>query len=594
MNFDNLFKSRDKSFVRISEAADYFSRCLRENLSIFEINDNDSTVTFLSEKNNFISCEYGFTKGKMTLSDFVVEDLEEVTDDERIDAQVSKEVSDFVASLAENRFDRAEGAFDSVLDSFTSRHRIKETRSKLDKKVARFNAAYSITESSEYKKLEEVAPMLEKFLAESKEELEKNDSFMEGMRLSYLVTEAYDLPRISYEELGKSFIVVPENNKKSLYEMICEKELVRKELLEAKESFSRMWVGNDAVTNLASCIYANDPTVIKNIKAVVKEVPYFALASKTDVYEVLNAVYEVTNPGTISQKDIREFVSKIFEAKKPHKQMVLETLNDKYGINMQNLKFTPSFKGLGEVYSDIMGVIAETAGDGVLHDVCHGFSNFMKKKGGVEVLDVGALLHESLDKAGIEIVADKEAFGIEELSAEISEQFTGDEEQDMDSKDLEKKPKKKKNGKEKGKKAEKVNGDDTEATEPDAEAEKEGGDHGPADANNVVGGPETKKGKGKDKDKKKKLKEEVDVPDREELEAPENGEKEEAFPKAEYAKGEDEEATEEGDIKELVADLEAMLDDIDLSGAELEPENVEEFDEESSEEEATGQEETPA
>ena len=611
MKFDNLFNSRDKSFVRISEAADFLSRSLRENLTIFEINDSDNKVTFLSEKNSFITCEYGTSDGKMTLSDFVVESLESVTDDERIDQTVSKSVSEFVVNLSDNRFDRAENTFEDILESLTSRHRIKETRAKLSKKAARFSAAYNIVDTPEFKKLSEVAPMLDKFVTENKKTLKKHTALMEGMRLSYLVSEAYDLPKLSYDDLNKAFIVVPVNNKKSLYEMICEKELVRKELLESKEGFSRMWVGNEAITGLASCIYATDPVVVKNIKECVKQVPYFALAGKSDVYEVLNSVYEVTNPGTISQKDIREYVAKIFETKKPFKQVVLNTLNEKYGINMQNLKFIPSFKGLSEVYSQVLGIIAESAGEGVLHDVCVDFSNLMKKKGGVEVLDVAAFLQESFERAGVNIITKKEDFGIDALTSELQEQFAGDEEEDMDLKDLEKKPKKKK----KKMKVDKAKGDDTEGTEPEGvEGEEEEGDEdddkkkkkkgkkieekadnpdGPGDKNNIVGGAEPKKGKklGEDEegeegdeesvenakdeekaDKKKKKKKKGKVV-KEEIGMEEDPSMEnDGFDKAEYAPEDDKPET-ETDIKELVSDLEAMLGDIDLSGAELEPDN---------------------
>tara|TARA_R110000765_G_scaffold331021_1_gene421813 strand:+ start:5545 stop:7434 length:1890 start_codon:yes stop_codon:yes gene_type:complete len=629
MKFDNLFNSRDKSFVRISEAADYLSRSLRENLTIFEINDSDNKVTFLSEKNSFITCEYGTSDGKMTLSNFVVESLKSVTDDERIDQTVSDSVTEFVSNLSENRFDRAENTFEDILESLTSRHRIKETRAKLSKKAARFSAAYNIVDTPEFKKLSEVTPMLDKFITENKETLKEHNTLMEGMRLSYLVSEAYDLPKLSYDDLSKAFIVVPGNSKKSLYEMICEKELVRKELLESKEGFSRMWVGNEAITALASCIYATDPTIVKNIKECVKQVPYFALASKSDVYEVLNSVYEVTNPGTISQKDIREYVAKIFETKKPFKQTVLNTLNEKYGINMQNLKFIPSFKGLSEVYSQVMTILAESAGEGVLHDVCVEFGNLMKKKGGVEVLDVAAFLQESFERAGVNIITKKEDFGIDALTADIQEQYAGDEEEDMDLKDLEKKPKKKK----KKVKVDKAKGDDTEGTEPGEDGEEDGEEEevtgsagaekkkkkgkkieekadnpdGPGDKNNIVGGAEPKKGKklgadeegeegdeesvenAKDEekdDKKKKKKKKGKKVVKEDIGEPsmEN----DAFDKAEYAP-EEEKPENETDIKELVSDLENMLGDIDLSGAELESDDS--FEDE---EEPTGPEGSPA
>jgi hypothetical protein len=548
---------------------------LRENLSVFEINDKDNKVTFLSEKKNFITCEYSTEDGKMTLTDFVLEDLNSVTDDERIDSQVSEQVGDFVTALSHDRFDTAESTFDNILEAFTTRHRIKETRSKLDKKCARFNSQYNIIDALEYSKLEEVAPMLEKFLTENKDALASNNTFMEGMRLSHLVSEAYDMPHMSYEDLESAFIIVPENNKKTLYEMICEKELVRKELLEAKESFSRMWVGNDSITNLASNIYAKDPTIVKGIKECVKNLPYFALANKTDVYEVLNSVYEVTNPGTISQKDIREFVNKVFEMKKPHKQTVLTILNEKYGVNMQNLKFVPSFRGLAEVYSDVLNILSEEAGEGVLCDVTKEFATFIKKKGGVEVLDVANFIQESCQNAGLAVITSKEDFGIEALSAEISEQYEGDEEQDMKSKDLEKKPKKKSK---KGK-VEKVGGDDTEATATDdVDAEPgEGGDAEPGE-----GGDEEDESEGTgDKFKKKKKpnekggKEEVKGDKKKLKEAAVAGSEETEEEELEDEVPQEEEAEGEQDIKGLVSELESMLGEIDLGDEEF---DAEEFD----------------
>ena len=97
----------------------------------------------------------------------------------------------------------------------------------------------------------------------------------------------------------------------------------------------------------------------------------------------------------------------------------------------------------------------------------------------------------------------------------------------------------------------------------------------------MVGGAEPK---GKKAKKKGKLKEDVDVP-----EPGEEGEpsmQNPAFGKAEYAPEEDEKAEGEGEIKNLVNDLEEILDDIDLSKAEIHDEDILDGEEE----ETTGQE----
>jgi len=54
MDFNDIFVSRDKSFVSLNEAADYLGRRLRENLVIFNIDDSKSEVSFISEKNHII------------------------------------------------------------------------------------------------------------------------------------------------------------------------------------------------------------------------------------------------------------------------------------------------------------------------------------------------------------------------------------------------------------------------------------------------------------------------------------------------------------------------------------------------------------
>jgi hypothetical protein len=198
--------------------------------------------------------------------------------------------------------------------------------------------------------------------------------------------------------------------------MVCEKELVRKELLEAKESFSRMWSKNDQVATLASHIYSNDSTIKKALSEAVAAVPYLALSNKVDLTSVLDSVFQVTNPGSISQKDIREFVGKIYEFKKPLKTTVLNTLNERYGVNVQSLRFIPSFKGLAEVQSEIFGMLSESAGEGILSDVLKEFSVCMNKKGGVQVLDVANILSTVMSDADFHVVEINEQFEMKKLS----------------------------------------------------------------------------------------------------------------------------------------------------------------------------------
>ena len=171
MDLNDIFVSRDKSFVSLNEAADYLGRRLRENLVIFNIDDSKSEVAFISEKNRIINCSYGYENEKVVLENFVVSDIEDVYSDERVDETVSQEVSNFVRSLHESRYDNAESSFQDLLDSFTVRSRIDETRRKLEKKIARFGETYNIVENRTWSNFQELLPIFDKFVADNAEVL---------------------------------------------------------------------------------------------------------------------------------------------------------------------------------------------------------------------------------------------------------------------------------------------------------------------------------------------------------------------------------------------------------------------------------------
>ena len=146
----------------------------------------------------------------------------------------------------------------------------------------------------------------------------------------------------------------------------------------------------------------------------------------------MDSVFQVTNPGSISQKDIREFVGKIYEFKKPLKSRVIQALNEKYGVNVQSLRFIPSFKGLAEVQSEIFSMLSESADEGILSDVLKEFSVCMGKKGGVQVLDVANSLSDVMSEANFTVVEIDEQFEMKKLSDYLKNnideaQYYGDE-----------------------------------------------------------------------------------------------------------------------------------------------------------------------
>tara|TARA_R110002110_G_scaffold121260_5_gene296869 strand:- start:269 stop:1429 length:1161 start_codon:yes stop_codon:yes gene_type:complete len=186
--------------------------------------------------------------------------------------------------------------------------------------------------------------------------------------------------------------------------------------MEAKESFSRMWARNGHISTLASHIYSNDSTIKAALQEAVMDIPYIALSNKVDLSTVMESVFQITNPGTISQKDIRDFVGKIYEFKKPLKTKVITALNEKYGVNVQSLRFVPSFKGLAEVQSEIFSMLSEAAGESILADVLKEFSVCMSRKGGVQVLDISNILSNIMKEADFTVVDIDENFEMKKLS----------------------------------------------------------------------------------------------------------------------------------------------------------------------------------
>jgi hypothetical protein len=593
MNLQNIFNNRNKNFARLSEAGDYLGRRLRENLVIYEIDDTQQQVTFVSESNHLISCNYNDTKGKLSFDNFSVTDLDAITSDEAIDMQVESKISEFVNSLHEDRFDKAETNFDDVIASFSMRAKIEESRKKLNKRINRFSENYNINNTKAYRKFQESLPLFEKFLKENQEELKNNKKLVEGLRLSKVVGETYDLPKVELADLHEQFMVIPANSKKTLYEMVCEKELVRKELLEAKESFSNMWAKNDRITSLASHIYSNDGTIKESLRAAVADVPYLALSNKVDLTTVMESVFQVTNPGNISKKDIREFVNKIYEFKKPLKSLVVETLNGMYGVNVQSLRFIPSFKGLAEVQAQVLDMVSESAGEGILADVLKEFSTCLSRKGGVQVLDVANVLSETMAAADFEVVEINESFDMKKLSDYLSHnldeaQYYGDDDAMSNSGGNAKTDKKKKSKKDKdfgGNKG------DIKAADrkKDDDSKLKADEKGDVDYNkNDLPGDQDKLDQDKDGDidakdlkklrdkKKKKVNEELgngQVGHDSEAEAAEAAEAEEEEHAEDVAQG-----SADKDFRELVDTIEDVVSDMDLN-LEDEAEEEEESEE---------------
>ena len=614
MELKNLLENRNTTFVRINEAADYLGTCLRENVVVFDVAANKHKATFLTESGYLIGSTYKIKDDVISLSQFEVENSEDILCDEKVDAFVSENVTGLVRSLNDNKYDSAENSFSQIVEAFAYRSQINDVRGELYKKMSRFDHRTTVRDTVEYCKLQEMESHIKGFIKENLEDILSFTDVSNALKLSKALSTAYNkTPRVSLEELALTdSILVEKNEKDTLYETICKQELIHKELLESKRNFASLWADNECVSRLASCIYSDETAVEAAIVETIRDVPYFALASKADINDVITAVYEVTNPGTVSKKDIRSFVAQIFEVKKPAKVILINTLNETYGINVNNLKFIPSFSNLAKTQSVMFEALSKMTEDTkVLSEFLHEFSCFIKNKGGVEVLDINDFISEAFAEAGEEydqwinehldleklgeVVANEyslsEAKKKKEKPSDVGgNQYRGDDEEyieaddeeegtanrDDDDDDDDDKKKKKDDGESKGDKGK-------DKDDPDAKDYENGGDR-KGDKSKSSSGKKDYEDKDGDQDgdgdvddvdkkissekkaifgtrkKKKKLKEAVETPAAPEQEVPEG-----EVPEEEGDETAQPGALSDNEIKDLVSDMKDLMKDLDFA-----------------------------
>ena len=615
MELKNLLENRNTTFVRINEAADYLGTCLRENVVVFDVAANKNSATFLTESGYLIGSSYKIKDEVISLSNFEIENSEDILCDEKVDSFVNKNVTTLVRALNDNKYDSAENSFSQIVEAFSYRSQINDVRGELYKKMSRFDHRTTVRDTVEYCKLQEMQSHIKEFIKENLEDILSFTDVSNALKLSKALSTAYNrTPRVSLEELALvESIVVEKDEKTTLYETICKQELIHKELLESKRNFASLWADNEAISRLASCIYSDDTAVEAAIVETIRDVPYFALASKSNINEVITAVYEVTNPGTVSKKDIRSFVSHIFEVKKPAKGLLINILNETYGINVNNLKFIPSFSNLAKTQSVMFEALSKMTEDTkVLSEFLHEFSCFIKTKGGIEVLDINDFISEAFADAGEEYDHwINEHLDLEKLGEAIADEYSlseakkkkekpsdvggnqhrGDDEEEIEADDEEEgtanrgdddDDKEKDDGESKGDKGK-------DKDDPDAKDYENGGDRKGDKSKSRFGkkdyedkdGDQDGDGDVDDVDKrvssekkailkaKKKLKEAVEAPAPPEGEVPEEEEDDETAQSG---------ALSDNEIKNLVSDMKGLMKDLDFASLDDEVDEEEDTD----------------
>lgn len=465
-------------------AMNYLSRVVRENMVLFDFDARTQRASFLTESNLLVDCVVSTETGNVSLHDVQVNEATDLFSNESVDGRVNESVGAFISSLRNDEYMDAENSFSTLLEAFESRSKINELREKLERRGSCFGDSQKIVESAEYSKLQEVKDKVVEYIKENQESILQFEDIANSLKLSNALGKAFNTPRKSWDDVvSEGVIQVPVDSQKTVFEMVCSQELIRSEINESKENFSRSWIKNDKISKLASCIYNDDAVVLESLNEAVADVPYLALASKADLKTVFASIYEASDVVNISQKDIREYVARIFEFKKPIKQQILSELNEAYGINVQNLKFVPTFSNLAKaqsVFFEALATIDEK--ESVVRDVFESFSKALRKKGGIETLDVNDFIFEVFSEAEVKI--DETLFGQMDLDAVVDailekKDLPGNQEKldvDGDGKIEGDDLKALRNKKKKGKKSEEeddMNKRADEAAEPTEDAEQE-------------------------------------------------------------------------------------------------------------------------
>ena len=388
----NLIENRGKEFSNLIKIGDFLARTLRENVELFNV--EDGIATYLTESGSVVSGKYSF-KPTLKLSKILVEDSSVLEDKKAFESATDKKVMGLLSNLLEDDYPTAEGSFDKILSMFETKLSYDRIKTRLQEKVERFGEQTKIISSPEFQRVNEIKDKLVSFLKENKSIIE-SASIRNGMKLVALVSTSFDLPKMTVKQLqeNKEF-KVNVIGKSSIYEHLCRKELIQKELLGAKEGFDRIWVDNSSVQDLASMIFENNEEDLRHqVAQVVSEAPYFALATKKQLSKLIKNSLSL-NEVKVSNKDLNLFTSKVFEMKGPVKKYVLEILNEKYGIDVRKLSEVPTFRTLVMTEAEILNQIAKHSPTGsLIRKTLVEFSKSLNTKNGSESIDLADFLNE--------------------------------------------------------------------------------------------------------------------------------------------------------------------------------------------------------
>jgi hypothetical protein len=395
----NLIESRGKEFSNLLKIGDYLARSLRENVELFYV--ENGKVTYVTESGGVINGNYSF-KPTLKLTNIQIDDASVLESEEAFEKVTNKKVSHILSNLLESDYSGAEGSLDDLLSLYETKLSYGRIKERLASKVERFGEQTSIVSSSQFKKVSELKDKLVEFLKSNKD-VAKVPEIKNGLKLASVVSKAFNLPKITLEGLAESrTFSVKSGSSESIYEHLCKQELIAKELLEAKQNFDTTWASNELISELASMVYEKKRSKLEEqLAKVINNIPYFALATKKQISTLFENCLSHILESKVSNKDITSYVATIFEMKKPVKTYILKVLNEKYGINVNNLTEVPTFSNLIKTEAVILTSLSRLAPkNSVLKQQLEELAVSLKGKNGAESIDLVDFLNEVFTKAG--------------------------------------------------------------------------------------------------------------------------------------------------------------------------------------------------
>lgn len=421
----DFFEQRNRKVSNLNLLADSLSHSLREGVRLFSVDDVDSVATFVTESGQVIQGNYYFGD-KLVFDSVIVESGEVFSDQKRFEEANRTRVSSLIESVYSDDMVTAADAFDDIISSWGTQLKFNKTVDRLTEQAASFNATFDIVGTDEFQRFLEVSENISKWLQEHKEELAGNHEIVHALRLSETVARAFNLDRMSLEQLAEQGrYEVDFGDNRSIYEMVCQQELVSREILESKKSFDQIWVSEPKINALAEKIFEQDEEVItRALVEAVAEVPYLALISKKQLSNTVSRCLNViAEDFEYSKTDLKEFVATLFEMKKPLKDLVGRLLNEKYGVNINNLKEAPTFRTLLNTQSIIFEGLAKAAPRGsIIRESLTNMASMLKSKNGVQAIDVNSGLRFLFTESGFDAVYEEQRVSDFALNSPLTEE----------------------------------------------------------------------------------------------------------------------------------------------------------------------------